>query len=431
VNPGHTQVIVVGGGQAGLSVSYYLKQKGIAHVVLEKSRVAEAWRSERWDSFCLVTPNWQCRLPGFAYSGSDPDGFMLKDEVVRYIEAFAEHFDPPVRQGVEVYAVRKNPLLGCFEVATSEGEYAADSVVIATGCFHKPRIPAFAKSIPEHIEQLHSSQYRKPDALPPGAIVVAGSGQSGCQIAEDLHLAGRSVHLCLGDAPRSPRMYRGRDVVAWLDGFGYYDTPIDAHPDVDMVRNKTNHYLTGRDGGRDIDLRRFAIEGMKLYGFMTGYDDGALKFAPDLKQRLDSADDVYRGICKLIDDYIEKNDVEAPPPTRYEPCWEPEHNPTSLDLEHSDISALIWSIGYQSDFSFVKSPVFDRKGYPQHQRGITPERGLYFIGLSWLHTWGSARLSGVATDAEYIVEHIAANDARRRTTTTSEASGSSQTATYQ
>jgi putative flavoprotein involved in K+ transport len=213
--------------------------------------------------------------------------------------------------------------------------------------------------------------------------------------------------LCLGDAPRAPRFYRGRDVVAWLDSFGYYDTPIDAHPDVDMVRNKTNHYLTGRDGGRDIDLRRFALEGMQLYGFLTGYENGALTFAPDLKQRLDAADDVYRGICKLIDDYIEKSSVPAPPKTRYESCWEPEQEPTSLDLEGRNVSAVIWSIGYQHDFGFVKAPVFDRKGYPQHQRGVTAEPGLYFIGLSWLHTWGSARLSGVAKDAEHIAGDIA------------------------
>ncbi len=406
MKPGHYSVVVVGGGQAGLSVSYYLKKRGLDHVVLEKARIAEAWRSERWDSFCLVTPNWQCRLPDFPYSGPDPDGFMKKDEIVDYVEAFARSFDPPVRQGVEVYAVRKNHLLGSFELSTSEGEYTADEVVIAVGSFHKPRVPSGAHTIPPDVLQLHSSEYQNPEALPPGAVLVAGSGQSGCQIAEDLHLAGREVHLCLGDAPRSPRMYRGRDVVAWLDDFGYYDTPIDAHPDVDMVRNKTNHYLTGRDGGREIDLRRFALEGMNLYGFLTDVQAGVFRFAPDLKERLDAADDVYRGICRLIDEFIAKNGIEAPEAPAYGPCWEPQVSPTSLDLRAAGITSVVWCIGFHHDFAFVKLPVFDARGYPRYVRGVTREPGLYFLGLSWLYTWGSARFSGVARDAEHIASHI-------------------------
>ncbi len=408
-------VVVIGGGQAGLSVSYYLKQCGISHVVLEKARIAQSWRSERWDAFCLVTPNWQCQLPDFPYAGADPDGFMPKHEIVEYVQAFANHFDPPVREGVEVYAVRRNRLLGCYELATSEGEYTADAVVVATGTFHRPRIPAGAKTIPPRITQLHSAQYKNPGALPEGEVLVAGSGQSGCQIAEDLHLAGRKVHLCLGDAPRSPRLYRGKDVVAWLDQFGYYDTPIDTHPDVEMVRKKTNHYLTGRGGGREIDLRRFALDGMKLYGFLTDVSGAAVRFAPDLKRRLDDADDVYRGICRLIDTYIEEHGVEAPPaPPPYQPVWEPTSEPTKLDLVESGITSVIWSIGFHHDFSFVKAPVFDDRGYPRHSRGITHEPGLYFIGLSWLYTWGSARFSGVARDAEHIVRHIADNQDSRR-----------------
>lgn len=407
MTPGHYSVIVVGGGQAGLSVSFYLKQAGVDHVVLERNRIGESWRSERWDSFCLVTPNWQCRLPGFAYAGQDPDGFMNKQQVVDYIEGFARSFEPPVREGIAVEAVRKDPLLGCFELSTSEGEYTADQVVIAVGGFHQPRIPAQASTIASHITQLHSSQYRNASALPDGAVLVVGSGQSGCQIAEDLHLDGRQVHLCLGDAPRSPRVYRGKDVVAWLDEFGYYDTPIDEHPDVDMVRNKTNHYLTGRDGGREIDLRQFALQGMQLYGYLTDVQGAVFRFAPDLKQRLDAADEVYRGICRRIDGYIESQGLAAPPAPAYQPVWEPDTSPTELDLSLNQIATVIWCIGYRHDFSFVKAPVFDGRGYPKCQRGVTREAGLYFIGLSWLHTWGSGRLSGVARDAEYLAHHIA------------------------
>lgn len=400
-------VVVVGGGQAGLSVSFCLAQRGIGHVVLEKQRIAHSWRNERWDSFCLVTPNWQCQLPGFPYAGPDPDGFMPKTEIVEYVEAFARHFDAPVMEGVEVYAVKKNSLLDHFEVNTSAGEFSAASVVIATGAFHKPRIPAAAKTIPEHIVQLPSSRYKNPEQLPAGSVLVVGSGQSGCQIAEDLHFAGRQVHLSLGDAPRSPRTYRGRDVVAWLDQFGYYDTPIDAHPDVDLVRNKTNHYLTGRDGGREIDLRRLALEGMDLYGFLTDINGSELRFAPDLGQRLDAADAVYVGICQLIDRYIEEHGLQVPAAPEYKPCWRPAVERLTLELEERNIRAIVWAIGFEHDFSFVKAPVLDARGYPRHERGLTAEQGLYFIGLPWLYTWGSARFSGIARDAEHVARKVA------------------------
>ncbi len=402
----HYPVVIVGGGQAGLSVSYHLKQAKIDHVILEKQRVAESWRSKRWDNFCLVTPNWQCQLPGFPYAGGDPKGFMKKDEIVEYVQAYADSFDAPVKQGVSVSEVRRNALVGCFELDTSAGTLSADQVVMAIGGYHTPAIPALSKNIPESVLQLHSSEYKNSESLPEGAVLVVGSGQSGCQIAEDLHLAGRKVHLILGDAPRSPRFYRGKDVVEWLDEFKYYDIPIDRHPDVDMVRNKTNHYLTGRDGGREIDLRQFALEGMKLYGFLTEAKDGVLHFAPDLTARLDAADQVYNGIRKLIDDYIEKQGLNAPPEPAYDPPWSPSEEPQSLDLAKAQIGAMIWCTGFRSDFSMLKLPVFNERGYPIYERGITREPGLYFIGLPWLYTWGSGRFSGVARDAKHLFGHI-------------------------
>ncbi|MEO1523028.1 MAG: NAD(P)-binding domain-containing protein, partial [Cyanobacteria bacterium J06633_2] len=262
----HYAVIIVGGGQAGLSISYCLQQRQIEHLVFEKHRIGESWRSKRWDSFCLVTPNWQCQLPGHAYGGDDPEGFLNKNEIVEYIESYARSFDPPVHEGVEVFRVRKNPISDMFEVSTSLGEFTADQIVIATGGYHRPRIPTMAQRLPDDIQQIHSSEYKKPEALPDGAVLVVGTGQSGCQIAEDLHLAGRQVHLCVGSAPRSPRRYRGKDVVDWLDRMGYYDLSIDEHPQGEKVRTKTNHYVTGRGGGREIDLRHFALQGMQLYG---------------------------------------------------------------------------------------------------------------------------------------------------------------------
>ena len=314
----HYSVLVVGGGQAGLAVSYYLKQRNIDHLIFEKHHIAYSWQDKRWDSFCLVTPNWQCQLPGFPYAGDDPDGFMLKSEIVQYVRDYAASFAAPVQEGVAVRRVQ--PLAGDrFEVDTSIGTFTADQVVIATGGYHTPRIPRVAERLPRSIQQLHSSQYRNPEQLPAGDVMVVGTGQSGCQIAEDLHLAGRRVHLCVGSAPRSPRRYRGKDVVDWLDQMGYYDMPIDQHPQKETVRHRTNHYLTGRDGGREIDLRKFATEGMKLYGRLQNVEGDRLYFQANLKQHLDEADAVAESIKATIDQFIERHQLDAPPGSTVSP----------------------------------------------------------------------------------------------------------------
>ena len=403
----HYSVIVVGGGQAGLSMSYCLKERGVGHIVFEKNKIGYSWRSKRWDSFCLVTPNWQCKLPGYPYCDVDLHGFMQKDEIVQYIEKYAASFDPPVKEGVEVLKLRKDAQ-GMFEVVTSIGEYTADQVVIATGSYHLPKIPRIAERLPEQIVQLHSSEYKNPESLPDKAVLVVGTGQSGCQIAEDLHLAGKKVHLCVGSAPRSPRRYRGKDVVDWLDQMGYYDLSISEHPQKDKVRAKANHYVTGRDGGREIDLRQFALEGMQLHGKLRDIGDSTLEFDNDLKQNLDQADAIAESIKKTIDGFIQKNHIQAPTEPAYQPAWEPTDEGLTLDHEQSDIGAVVWCTGYQSDFRWVEIPVFDGKGYPGHDRGVTDLWGLYFLGLPWLYTWGSGRFSGIARDATYLADYIMA-----------------------
>jgi putative flavoprotein involved in K+ transport len=403
--PEHFAVIVVGGGQAGLSMSYLLKQRGISHVVLEGKRIANAWRAERWDSFCLVTPNWQCRLPGHPYTGDDPHGFMGKDAIVDYVESYAARFELPVREGVRVVAVKPREG-GGFEVETSAARLTADQVVVATGGYHSPRKPEYAASI--GVPQLHSSEYRNAAALPPGAVLVVGTGQSGCQIAEDLHLEGRQVHLAVGSAPRCARRHRGRDVVDWLEDMGHYDLPIDQQKNPDELRERANHYVTGRAGGHDLDLRRFALEGMKLYGPATAFRDGKLCFAPKLRQHLDHADDVYRSINRSIDAYIESRGIDAPPSDEYTAVWEPSEEPAELDLAAAGITSIVWATGFHTDFSWVKLPVLDERGRVQHRRGVTNTPGIYFLGLPWLHTWGSGRFSGVKTDAEYLLDHITA-----------------------
>ncbi len=405
----HYSVVIIGGGQAGLSMSYCLKERSVDHIVFEKNRIGHEWRSKRWDSFCLVTPNWQCKLPGYPYSGNDPDGFMQKDEIVKYIEDYAASFEPPVKEGVEVSRVRKNDSQGVFELTTSIGNYTAEQVVIAVGGYHIPKVPKIALALPENIVQLHSSEYKNPQSLPGKGVLVVGTGQSGCQIAEDLHLAGKKVHLCVGGAPRSPRRYRGKDVVDWLDQMGYYDLSLNEHPQKENVKIKTNHYLTGRDGGREIDLRKFALEGMQLYGRLKNiFCGGKLEFWGDLKPNLDQADAVAESIKKSIDGFIEKNQIQAPTEPPYKPVWEPEEDILKLDYETANIGAVIWCIGYQSDFSWIEIPVFDGKGYPGHERGVTGVWGLYFLGLPWLYTWGSGRFSGIARDASYLADQIVA-----------------------
>lgn len=401
----HVPVVVVGGGQAGLSVSYHLKQRGIEHLVFEKQTAAHTWETQRWDTFCLVTPNWQCDLPGHRYDGPDPDGFMRKDEIVAYLKAFVAKVNPPIREGVAVTRVERRED-GLFSVQTSEGDYTADEVVVASGGYHTPIIPRMAEKLPGSITQIHSNQYRNPDQLPEGEVLVVGSGQSGAQIAEDLHLAGRKVHLAVGDAPRCARFYRGRDVVTWLADMGYYEMTVDNHPLRDGVRDNTNHYVTGRDGGRDIDLRRFATEGMKLYGLMEDYQDGSLRFRDDLKRSLYQADRTYNGINAAIDKYIAEKGIEAPAQEHYTPVWEPDELVTSLTLEGSGITSVVWCIGFTPDFRWLDASVFNGAGNPKHKRGVTNEDGVYFIGLPWLNTWGSGRFGAVGRDAEHVVQAI-------------------------
>ncbi|GAA0752898.1 MSMEG_0569 family flavin-dependent oxidoreductase [Ideonella azotifigens] len=401
----HHSVLIVGGGQAGLSLSHHLQAAGVDHLVLEKHKAMHTWQTQRWDSFTLVPPNWQCALPGHAYAGPAPNGFMKKGEIVEYLDGFLAKLKPPLREGVAVESVRPLPG-GGFQVRSSDGEYTADQVVVASGGYHQPIVPRLAERLPASVTQLHSADYRNPDQLPAGKVLVVGAGQSGAQIAEDLHLAGREVVLAVGEAPRCARFYRGRDVVDWLADMGYYDMPVTAHPLREGVRDNTNHYVAGRDGGRDIDLRRFALEGMQLYGPLQALDGDTLRFAPTLAAALDSADRTYNGINASIDAHIAKLGLDAPPPSVYTPLWAPEGERETLSLSASGITSVIWCIGFAPDFRWLAAPVFDGRGHPVHERGVTGVPGLYFLGLPWLHTWGSGRFSGVDRDAAFIAERI-------------------------
>ncbi len=406
--PGETGTIIIGAGQAGLSMSWLLTQRGNPHLVLDRHPPGHAWRNERWDTFCLVTPNWQCQLPGFPYQGSDPHGFMLRDEIVAYLESYARSFNPPLHTGVEVTRLSRSPG-GMFRTETTAGPIISNQVVIATGGYHDPIVLPAASTLASDIRQIDAADYRNPAALPPGAVLVVGSGQSGCQIAEDLHLAGRTTHLCVGEAPRVARRYRGKDVVEWLHRMGFYDMPVENHPLREGVRDNTNHYVTGRDGGRDIDLRQHARTGMHLHGRLAGATGTTIRFSPDLAANLDRADASNESIKRSIDAWIARNEVDAPAEPPYRPVWHPPADlPLILDTLQAGITTVIWCVGYRMNFDWIDAPVFDDKHRPRHTRGVTEIEGLYFLGLPWLHTWGSGRFSGVARDAEHLAAQMAA-----------------------
>jgi putative flavoprotein involved in K+ transport len=398
--------IVVGGGQAGLSVSWHLKQLGRDHVVLDRGQVGDT-RRQRWDSFCLVTPNHLCRLPGFPYDGSDPNGFMSRDEIVRYVERYAASFDPPYFSGVEVHRISASNGPGRFDVLTSEGSRKADNVVVTVGTHQYPNVPAWHRRLPDGVTGLHTQDYRHAAQLPDGAVLVVGSGQSGCQVAEDLLLEGREVHLAVGNAGRIPRRYRGRDILDWDLATGYMERPVDDHPNGTAIRFKPHPHLTGRNGGHTIDLRQMAIDGVRLHGKVLGVENRALRLSDDLAETLNRIDDACRVEMEGIDKFIENNGLDFPTEKILPVDWQPCSMPTLLDPLEAGISTVLYATGFHFDFGWIDLPVFDERGYPRYCRGVTDLPGLYFCGLHWMHTQGSGLFYGVGGDAEFVVRHLA------------------------
>lgn len=409
--------VIIGGGQAGLAMSYLLTQQERDHVILEKGqRIGESWRG-RWDSFTLVTPNWQLQLPGHPYQGDDPDGFLARDEVVAYLEDYAAKFDPPIRFGTEVTAVTQNETDGGYRVHTADRLYEADNVVVAVGAFQFPDIPAFSEDAPEDIHQLHSSAYRNPDALPEGNVLVVGSGQSGCQIAQELNENGRQVYLCTGSAGRLPRRYWGKDGMWWAIKLGMVDQTVD-ELESPAERFTANPQISGKDGGQDINLHQFARDGIELLGHLEGFQGQRAILAPDLHQNLARADEMAAQFRKGVDKYVREAGLDAPEETVVELQDGYEQDVTTeLDLAAAEIDVILWATGFDRDFSWIELPIFDEWGYPVQQRGVTEHDGLYFLGLHWLHTLKSGLFLGVGEDAAHIAAHIAgraANEAASR-----------------
>ena len=401
----HVDTIVMGGGQAGLSVSWHLKQAGREHVILDRGKVGDTWRL-RWDSFCLVTPNRFCQLPGFPYDGDEPDGFMLRDQIVDYLERYARSFDPPYRSGVEVRHIRAAKDAGRFLLDTSEGAFTADNLIIAVGTHQHTNIPAWSSKLPTDIGQFHTRHYQNPAQLADGAVLVVGSGQSGCQVVEDLHGAGREVHLCVGKAGRIPRRYRGRDILEWEDVTGSFDLLVDEHPKGRDIRFKPHPHLSGRDGGHTIDLRQLALDGVKLHGRLLDVEGTTARFADDLAENLDTIDRTCRENLAEIDDYIAKNGIDAPADDLRPVDWEPSRAEPLLDLRQTGITSVIYATGFHFDFSWIDLPLFDERGYPRYERGVTEIPGLYFVGLHWLRTLGSGLFYQVGRDAQFVVDGL-------------------------
>jgi putative flavoprotein involved in K+ transport len=405
------ETVVVGGGQAGLATSYYLTRQRHDHVVLEQApRAANAWRNARWDSFTLVTPNWTLCMPGAEYEGPDRDGFMPRDDLVTYFERYVDRFQLPVLFNARVLAVEPGDR-GGYRVITPEKTYESKNVVIATGFEQLPRLPAAADGLSPHITQLHSSQYRNPESLPAGAVLVVGSAQSGAQIAEELYLRGRQVFLSVGGAGRAPRRYRGRDVVAWLTQVGFFDMTPDKLPV--PVEQFAPPHVSGANGGHTLNLHQFARDGVTLLGRVRGASGNAISLAPDLRESLARADQFEREVQKMVDGYIRANGIDAPaeelPELRdgYDQLVV-----EALDMEAIGIATIIWATGYSHDYGFVKLPILDRDAFPIQTRGVSPHAGLFFVGMPFMPSLKSGILAGVGEFAEYIASEIAPTGGR-------------------
>lgn len=370
--------------------------------------MAERWRSERWDTFCLVLPNWTFDLPGFSYEGPDRDGYLNKQEIITRFEQYVFSFDPPLREGIEVRCLQKSD--SGFEVKTNEGSFFARNVVVATGPFQKPKIPPFASKVDSRILQIHSRDYRNPSQLNPGAVLVVGTGQSGSQIADEIHRSGRKTYLCVSRCKRTPRRYRGRDIAWWFNQPGsVFDETMDSVPA--SAHFACNGMMSGHNGGEELNLREFARQGITLLGRLQGVDGERLEFAEDLISHLEFADKEYDVLLDRMDRLAEQNSwlLDPPGPRNGTEPFDDIRVIQNLDMDEAGITNIIWGTGFRLDYDWIQFPIFDSRAYPRHQRGVTEIPGLYFIGLPWQRKKKSSLLVGIRDDAEFIADQIVKN----------------------
>jgi putative flavoprotein involved in K+ transport len=397
------QVLVVGGGQAGLAMSAHLTASGVSHLVLERHRIAERWRSARWDSLVANGPAWHDRFPTLEFD-LDPDGFATKEQVADYFVAFAHKIQAPIRCGVDVRSVRRNIGRAGFVAETTDGTVEARYVVAATGAFQNPLIPPVLPA-DAPVVQTHSSAYRNPDQLPEGAVLVVGAGSSGVQIADELLRAGRRVHLSVGPHDRPPRRYRGRDYCWWLGVLNKWDAEAPA-PGAEHVTIA----VSGAHGGHTVDFRDLERRGMQLAGFMTSYDGGTIRFAPDLAENIARGDANHLSLLDEADEYVARMGLDLPEEPEARELGPLPHGALDplreLDLARAGVTSVVWATGFTSDYGWLQVDAFDATGKPLHRRGVSAEPGVYFLGLPWQSRRGSSFIWGVWHDARFVADHI-------------------------
>ena len=396
--------LIVGAGQAGIAMSEHLSNNAVPHLVLEKNRIAEAWRSGRWDTLVANGPAWHDRFPNLKFTDMAPDAFPTKQRIADYFVEYANKINAPIRTGVEVLGAQRNTDNAAFTVETSQGVIEANNIVVATGAFQQPVIPPVVPEDPA-IMQLHSCYYRNPEHLPKGAVMVVGAGSSGAQIADELRRAGKQVFLSMGPHDRPPRAYRGRDFVWWLGVLGMWDVAAQK-----PGKQHVTIAVSGAYGGNTIDYRRLAGEGITLLGRTQFYQDGVLAFANDLRQNIANGDASYLSMLDDADAYIERTGIDLPQePDARKMYPDPDclTNPVlALDLQAADITSIIWATGFRQDFSWLKVDALDENGTPTHQRGVSTQPGIYFLGLPWQSRRGSTFIWGVWHDAKHVADQI-------------------------
>ena len=400
---------MIGAGHAGLAVSHFLSQRSIDHVVIERGEVANTWRTERWDSLRLLTPNWQSRLPGLDYDGDDPDGYMTMPEVIGFIDTYAKAVVAPLRAHTTVKSLRPNH--DGYEVVTDDGTWSTPTVVLATGGFNLANIPAIADAVPGSIEMVTPLHYRQPDQLSDGGVLVVGASATGIQIAEEVHTSGRPVTLSVGEHVRLPRVYRGKDIMWWLDRTGVLDERYDEVDDLVRARNIPSPQLVGTPERRTLDLNALTDRGVRLVGRMAGISDGRAQLSGSLRNLCNLADLKMDRLLGTIDEWVIEHAQEGDfdPPHRFAPTRVEESPPLSVDLNDGRISTIIWATGFRPDYSWLHARVLDRKGRLRHDAGVvTDAPGLYRIGLNMLRRRKSSFIHGAEDDARDITDHLAA-----------------------
>jgi len=398
------ETLIVGGGQAGIAMSEHLSNYKIPHLVLERNRIVERWRSERWDSLVANGPAWHDRFPNMEFTDFDPNGFPSKEQVVDYFVTYAEMIKAPIRCGVEVKEVRRNVGRPGFRIETSDGIFEANNVVAATGPFQCPLIPDF-KFESNRITQIHSSQYHNSDQLPDGGVLVIGAGSSGSQIADELLRAGKSVHLSVGPHDLPPRSYRGRDFVWWLGVLGKWEA-VTKDPGTEHITIA----VSGAHGGQTVDFRGLAERGIILLGRTHSVKKNVMRFESDLAKNIANGNSYTLSLLDQADEYVIRNGLDFPlEPEAREVLPDPQcvKNPIlEIDLKEAGINSIVWATGFDVDFSWLKVDVLDENGKPKHERGISTESGIYFLGLPWQSRRGSSFIWGVWQDAKFLADQI-------------------------